>query len=284
LKSDSRDLENRSLLQYALFRWESAVVLAMTLVLVVFIPDPFRGVLTVWRWWMWIILGGLAEVLIVLTTVSDPGVRARIASDRLRAQFDLDAIVDVDIRQQVAGVLDLWEQMKLVLAHADAGTRKRDGRLRASLQAIADDAALWIGALYGLARRLSDYRDQSEPGSPLYKHKESISGAIPALEERLARTADAQARAQLEREIAGRQALLDELERLDGLAEKAASRLASSHGALEAIYTQMQLVAARGVEGRRVQQLRGVVADHIRSLSELDQEIAERYERVSERA
>jgi hypothetical protein len=278
------------LLQYALYRWESAVILAMTLILVVLVPDPFRGVLTVWRWWMWIVLGGLAEVLILLTTVSDPDVRARIAGDRLRSQFDLDAIVDVDIRQQVAGVLDLWEQMQVMLAKASPGrvrspsTQRRNGRLRARLQTIADDAALWIGALYGLARRLSDYRDQSEPGSPLYKHKESIPDAIQALEERLAQTADAEAKAQLEREIAARQALLGELERLDDLAEEAASRLASSHGALEAIYTQMQLVAARGVEGRRVQQLRGVVADHIRALSELEQEIAERNERVSERA
>ncbi len=118
----------------------------------------------------------------------------------------------------------------------------------------------------------------------LQQDQKSIAGVVQALEERLPRTADTKARTQLKQEIDDKQTLLEELERLDELTERAASQLATSYSALETVYTQMQLVAARGVDSRRVQQLREEVAGTVRSLSELEQEIAERVERVVERA
>ena len=97
----SREQERRALLSYAFFRWESAVTLAMTLLLAILLPDPFRGAVPLWGWWMWIVLGVLAEALIVGTTLTDLDVRARIASQLFRDRLNLDALSDSDLRQQL---------------------------------------------------------------------------------------------------------------------------------------------------------------------------------------
>lgn len=259
------------MLSYALYRWESAVILAMTLILAVFVPDPFRGAAPFWRWWIWIALGALAEGLIVVTTLSDPDVRVQIASQRIRSRFGLDEIADVDLRQRIAQALGIREQMEAMLQ------RTRDRTLGARLGVLADTVSDWIGALYALVGRVDGYRNDAV----LRRHRSAIPDAIRTLESQLAKTAGpGPGRAEIERALADKRADWAQLERLDKLVESAISELDDSQGALETIYTEIQLIAARSVDGHRVEdrdieQLRGDIADHIRSLSEIEQELDE---------
>jgi hypothetical protein len=267
--------ERSALLSYALFRWESAVTMAMTLILVVFVPDPFRGAVPFWGSWIWIALGALAEGLIVVTTLSDPDVRVRIVGQSIRARFGLDAIADVDLRQRIAKSLDTREQMEAMLQ------RTRDRTLAAQLGVIADAVSDWIAALYTLVQRVDAYRNNTV----LRRNRSAIPNAIRTLESQLAGTAGPGpgwpgGQAEIERALADRQAAWAQLEHLDKLVESAISELDDSQGALETMYTEMQLIAARSadghrVEGRVVEQLCGEIADHIRSLSEIGHEIVE---------
>jgi hypothetical protein len=272
--SRSSDRERRSLLLYALFRWESAAVIGLTLILVVLIPDPFQGILAFWRWWIWLVLGGSAEALILLTTLFDPEARTQVKSSRLRTQYNPKSIVDLDLRQQMRGILDLREQMEMMLQ------RTRNRQTRSLLRTIAEDTDPWIGAMHRLARHLSDYRDHTT----LHQNQRSLPSVIQALKKRLAQTTDNQAKAQLEGEIDDKRVWLEQLERLGELEKVASLQLEADRDALETIYTQMQLLAARGSDGPRVRHLRSSVADRTRALAELEQEIVKRYEQVSERA
>lgn len=272
------------MLLYALFRWESAAILAMTLILAVFVRDPFQGTVSFWRWWMWIVLGVLALVLIVGTTLTDPDARAQIATQLIRAQFDLDDIADLDLRQRIASALECREQMESMLQ------RTRDGRQGTPLGAMADDVTNWIAAQYALARRIDDYRSDAV----LHRNRSTTSTTIKTLQRQLAGTTDPKKRAEIERTLAEKQSEWTQLERMDKLIESAASQLAASQGAMETIYTQMQLNAARGADRRRtnrsrndgriVQQLRADVADRMRILSDLEQEIDKSHQQVIERA
>jgi hypothetical protein len=262
--------ERSALLSYALFRWESAVTLAMTLILAVFVPDPFRGAVSFWGAWVWIALGVLAEALIVLTTLSDPDVRVRIVGQLIRARFGLDAIADVDLRQRIAKSIDTREQMEAMLQ------RTRDRTVAAQLGVIADAVSDWIAALYALAQRI----DHDRNNTVLRRNRGAIPNAIRTLESQLARTTGPEARAEIERALAARRAEWTQVEHLDKLVESAISELDDSQGALETMYTEMQLIAARSadghrVEGRVVEQMRGEITDHTRSLSEIGQEIVE---------
>ena len=73
-------------------------------------------------------------------------------------------------------------------------------------------------------------------------------------------------------------------QRLDKSAERASAQLDVSSSALEAIYIQMQLVAAKGADSRRLRQLREEIAGHAQSLSGLNDEIAESIEQIAERS
>ena len=71
----------RAQISYAIFRWESAVTVSATLLLIVFLPDPFAGRLPFWQWWFWLVLGIVAEALIIITSFNDPATQARGVSE-----------------------------------------------------------------------------------------------------------------------------------------------------------------------------------------------------------
>jgi hypothetical protein len=80
LQDELRDRAARALLSFAVFRWESAATLAITLILLFLVPDPFGGSLPFWRPWFWPVLGAIAEALIVVTSIYDPAVRERVVA------------------------------------------------------------------------------------------------------------------------------------------------------------------------------------------------------------
>ena len=200
--------DRRARLSYALFRWESAAILALTLVLAVLVPDPFRGALPAWRWWFWLILGFLAEAGIVLTTLQDPDVRTQVASDRVRNQLAPTTIANVDYRQIAERALQHRDEIELMFQH----TRRKAER--ETLGQVVDDATLWTSSIVRLAQRLDDHPDQNQ---------------VPA---------------------------------------QAESLLQDSLRALETTYARLQLIAAQGLNERRVIQLCGEIRDQARVLQE----------------
>ena len=200
--------DRRALLSYALFRWESAAILALTLILVVLVPDPFQGALPAWRWWFWLVLGVLAETGIVLTTLGDPDVRAQVASERVRARLAPAMIANVDYRQIAEQALHHRTEFELMFQH----TRRKAER--EPLRHVVQDATHWTASIVRLAQRLDDHPDQNH---------------VPA---------------------------------------QAESLLQDSLRALETTYARLQLIAAQGLNERRVEQLCGEIRNQVRVLQE----------------
>lgn len=213
-----RRRERRALLSTAFFRWESAVTLAVTIILTVLLPDPFQGVLPIWNRWSWVILGGIAELLILVTTLRDPNAQAQVTSVLVAEQFPLSQLIDIDIRQQVADALRYREQMEQLIV------RIRTRALRDGLHELADRVTDWIAAMYRLAVRL----DASLLAAT------STSSSSPAND--------------------GHQVA------------DAGAALAASVKAIESVYVQMQLVAARGFESTRLRTLRAQINEQTDTL------------------
>jgi hypothetical protein len=216
LFTELREQEHRALLSYAVFRWENAVTLAVTLILAVFLPDPFGGALPFWGWWAWIALGAIAVALIAATTIQDPDLRARVASETVRAQFDLNKIVNGERCQKIVEALDCREKMEVIVQ------RTRPKAQRERLQTTADDVSRWIRAMYDLVLRLDG--EQTPTGRSVGP---------------------------------------------DDVIQTAEAQLDASQQALERTYVQMQLVAAQGVDERRMQPIQNGIADHVRRLQEV---------------
>jgi hypothetical protein len=173
-----RKQERRALLSFALYRWESAAILALTLILVVLVPDPFGGALLAWRWWFWLILGLGAELLIVASTVLDADVRAKLASDRWRAQIAPPAISNVDYRQIADRAVRHQAEMELLRQR----TRRQSQRER--LRPITDEVSGWAAAIVRLAERLDDYPD---PNKVPVQAESTLQDSLAALQTTYAR-------------------------------------------------------------------------------------------------
>jgi hypothetical protein len=268
LSDELRERAVRALISFAVFRWESAVTLAATLILSVLIPDPFRGVLPFWRWWFWIIIGTIAEALIVVTSIYDPQVRERVVGEMFREKFNPREIASAECRLKITRALEYREQMEVLLQRA------RDGALRTHLEATVSDVSDWISNMFSLAQRLDDYKSSTV----LQQDLASVPAAIQDLQKRLQAEKQGQVRAQLEQTIKNKQAQLAQLQHLDSTMERAELQLDDTLSAMGTIYAQMQLIGAKDIDSGRAQRLREDIGDQIDSLHDIVQTMDEVYQ------
>jgi hypothetical protein len=267
LHDELRDRAARALLSYAIFRWESAVTVAITLILSILARDPFGGALAFWHWWFWVVLGVVAETLIVVTSIYDPGVRERVVATMFREKFDPTEIATPAYRQKVTKALEYREQMEFLLQHT------RDGALRTHLEATVNDISDWISNIFTLARRL-DYYSRS---TILRQDKDVIPRELQALADRIKNETEPAVRAQLQRSIEQKRAQLEQLDRLDSTMERAALQLDETLSAMGTVYAQVQLIDARDIDSGRAQRLQQDIADQVQSLSDVQQAMDEVY-------
>ncbi|MBN1639834.1 MAG: hypothetical protein JXA09_01270 [Anaerolineae bacterium] len=267
LQDQLRERAARALISFAVFRWESAVTLALSLILAFLVPDPFAGSLPLWRWWFWLVLGAGAEALIVVTSIYDPAVRERVVAQMFRQKFDPSEIATPAYREKVVRALEYREQMEYLLQ------RTRDGALRTHLEASVGDVSEWISNMFALASRLDHY----SRSTVLQQDQSALPGQIAALEQRLAGEADARVRAQLQQSIAQKRAQLQQLERLDNTMDRAQLQLDDTLSAMGTVYAQMQLIDAKDIDSGRALRMREDIADQVNSLNDIAQAMDEVY-------
>jgi hypothetical protein len=267
LRDELRERAARALISFAVFRWESAVTLALTLILAFLVPRPFGGSLGVWRWWFWLVLGAIAEILIVVTSIYDPAVRERVVAQMFREKFNPREIATPAHREKLVRALDYREQMEYLLQ------RTRDGALRTHLEASVGDVSEWIGNMFNLATRLDHY----SRSAVLQQDRTALPGQIAALEQRLAAESDARVQTQLQQSIAQKRAQLEQLERLDNTMDRAALQLDDTLSAMGTIYAQMQLIDAKDIDSGRATRMREDIADQVNSLNDIAQTMDEVY-------
>jgi len=263
LIQDLRQRASKALLSYAIFRWESAVTLSGSLILAVLFPNPFPF----WQWWFWLILGLLAEVTIVVTSLYDPDVRERVVAEMFREKFNPREIVTSSYREKIVKALAYREQMEELLQHT------KSGALRTHLEATVNDVSEWISNMFSLARKLDRY----QASNILQQDLKAVPQDIQNLEQRLAAETDMQVRAQLKQSIQNKRAHLQQLERLDNTMERAALQFDDTLSSMGTVYAQMQLIGAKDIDSGRAQRLRENIADEVHSLQDVVEAMDEVY-------
>ena len=71
------------MLQHAFFRWESAVVIALTLLLTVFGSNLAEFMPN----WVWLLGGIIAEAALVYSSYSDPETGRKVVAEMLQSEF-----------------------------------------------------------------------------------------------------------------------------------------------------------------------------------------------------
>ncbi len=253
-----------AIIQYALFRWENAVVLGLVILLTFFYPHPFPG----WPRWGWAALGGMGLLALILSSLTDAEAGAEALRMLYREQFDPRRIADPQLRKAVEEALEY--QMRIE-THA---RKQRPGVLRDRLEDTASQLADWIANIYKLAVRLDAYRRDR-----LLAHEEkTVPKEIEALKRRLEFERNPDVRDELQQVIESKGKQWAALRALRTRMKQAELQLEQSLTALATVYSQIQLINAQDVESGRSERLREDIREQVARLNDLVDSLNEVYE------
>ncbi len=265
------DLEKRArraIFWHALLRWESAVIIALTLVL-----SAFLGLLALVGffplWWSFAVLGIglLIEAVIFVSSLTDEEENARVVAALLRDQYQPKHLRSRKLKGQLDKAL---EYQGLIL---NTLQRTAEGVLRDRLGRATEPIDDWIKAIYQLASRLDVY----EQNQVIKRDLRSVPVAIEQFQKRLANEDNPTVQATLRNTIADKERQWKYLSQLQNTMEKAEYQLESTLAALGTVYAQLQTIDLRGAEKGRAERLRAEIDEQVAQLQDLSQAMDEVY-------
>lgn len=244
-----------AILQNALFSWQTAVTLIVTLVL--FFGVDLAANLPFWEQWMWLVLGGLMEAAFVIATITDPQASQEAMTRQFERQYDLNAIKNRVSRQRLSDALEYRSNM-VTLA------KRAGGALRISLLDTVNDVNNWIDHMYNLAEHV----DSFESNELVERDRRMVPQQLDKTRLRLERETDENVRRDLERQVQQLEQQLANLEATANSVRRAEIQLESTLSSLGTIYAQMSLLGTKEVDSRRAQRLRLDIQDEVSSLQD----------------
>jgi len=245
----------RAIVQHAFLRWESALVVAGTLLLSFFFAKPFAW----WPWWGWPALGLIAEALIVYTSMSDPSTAAKVVGSIFREEFDPRQIGDRELRGKLSQAVEYRERID------QAVREQRQGALKEHLTEMSTGIDDWVSQMFRLARRLVAFRGDGI----ITRDLQEVPREVERLGARLRLETDASVRKQMEATLASKMAHRRSLSSLEDTMERADLQMDHSLAALGTVYSQVLLIGAREVDSSRTQRLREDIRQQVLSLQDM---------------
>ena len=251
------------MLSFAIFRLESALTIAATIILIFLFPRPFPW----WQQWYWLIIGVVAEALIIYTSLSDPALAQKVVSDMLRGEFNARELRSAKYRDKVGKALEYRERIEGVIR------RSRQGVLRSHLEEDARRITEWVANVFGLAKRLDAY----ENDEIIERDTRSVQSALKDYEARLRLESNEAVRQQMQEAIRSKKTHWDNLQRLQNTMEKAEFQLENTLSAMGTVYTQLQLIGAKDVDSSRARHLREDISEQVKALQDVAEAMDEVY-------
>lgn len=254
----------RTIVQYAIFRWESAVILAGTIVLTSLFPKPFP-------WWPilgWPLLGVLGIAFIVVSSITNVKANAALLLKLSQAEYDLKTIQQQELRHEVELALEYQRRI------ASQVRRKETSVLWDRPEDTANQLDDWIANVYRLAKRLDVYRRDSL----LSNQREMVPGEIEELTVRRKQEDNPIFQQQLDELLESKQKQLEAMEALDTRMKQAELQLAQTLAAMATVDSQVKLIDAQEVESGRSERLRTDIQEQIARLNDLIGSINEVYD------
>jgi hypothetical protein len=258
----------RAILTRSVYRWESAVIIALTMVMsLLTLTGVIPALFGIVQWWFWILLGTLGEAALVWSSLKDPEFRARAVAEMFREKFNARAIKSKKLRSRVEKALEYRDRIDEVI-----GT-SREGVLREHLKDVSRGITDWMENVFRLAGRLDAYHADEV----IRQDVQSVEPAIEHLKKRLALEDDDTVKRQISQAIAQRQIQRDNLRKLENVMERAEFQLESTLTAMGTVYSQMMILGSRDVGSGRAQRLQQDIADQVEALQDVVQTLDEVY-------
>jgi hypothetical protein len=240
---------------YAFFRPESALTIGLIIVLTAVFRHPFEW----WPAWGWLAVGGVAEVIIIVSSLTDQMTGQRVVADMFRQKYNSRSLASPELRARAEKALDYWSQIERALKAAPAGV------LRDHMADTVSGITGWIDSIFRLALRVDAYRGDGL----VQKDLAGLPGSMKDLATRLACEDDVSVREQIQTTIEQKQEQLANLEKLQNIMEKADYQLETTLTAMGTVYSQVLLIGTQDIEGSRAQRLKQDIAEQVASLQDI---------------
>ncbi len=256
VNTEARQKVFGTLLANALLRWETLVTLMVTLILFLFVGDvtlPFME----WQPWFWLVLGGLAETVLVASTLADPEATEQALAEDFEREYDLRNIRNRISRERLR---DAFEYRRNMLKLADAAR----GAMRTRKRTLISDINDWIAHMYNLANRIDYFEDNDLAARDL----QQVPRKIAEVKRLIKNDANEQTRRDRMQQLELLQKQLMSLEASARTIKRAEIHLESTLSALGTVYAQMSLLGTKDTGSTRGQRLSIEIKDEIDKLQD----------------
>jgi hypothetical protein len=248
----------RKFVEHALFRWESAVAISLTLVLAALaaftplLPDSAT---------LWIILAGLlVEAGLIASSLTDKELYQKVMVEALRREFDPKTIADRNLRQQFQQALDYRTRIEHAIQE------QSDGLLKDELLNTFGQIDDWLDHIYTLTQKLSRYRERLPK---INQDRARAQRRIEELQTEFIIEEDETVKKQMMATIHSLQRQLETLAGVENTMQRAQLQIDNSLAHLGTIYSQTLLMEARGIDSSRARRLRQEISDEVTELGEV---------------
>ena len=253
-----RERVQKALLQEAIVRPESALVISITLLLAVFAPQV--GFLDFIPFWVWLLGGVLAEGALIYSSLSDPEFGRKVAAKELRREFHPENLSDPQLQQRVNEALDYRSRIEKTIREQD------DSMVRDELSETAAQIDAWLEHIYNLAQRIDRYQQERDV---LERDRDRTEIRIKELKDLLSKEDNKSIKDQISSTLESKERQLATLKKLAKTIQRAELQLESSHTLLATIYSQTMLVDAKDIDSGRSRRLRQEISDEVDELQDM---------------
>lgn len=245
-----------AMLTNALLRWETLVTLMVTVILFLFVRDVNLPMLE-WQPWFWLVLGGLAETVLVASTLSDPEATEQALAEDFEREYDLRNIRNRLSRERLR---DAFEYRRNMMKLAD----RSKGSMRTRLRTLVNDVSDWISYMYNLAERI----DLFESNEIILRDRQQVPRKIAEVKQQIKSERDERTRLDRDQQLKLLQQQHVSLEASASIIKRAKIQLESTLSALGTAYAQMSLLGHKDSGSARGQRLSIEIKDEIDKLQD----------------
>jgi len=260
----------RAIFWHALLRWESAVIIALTLVIFSFLAllSLASGSSFSFLWALVAVgVGLLTEAIVFYSSITDEEENAQVVANLLRDQYKPK---NLRSRKRKAQLNKALEYQALIISTVQ---RTREGVLHDRLTRATEPVDDWIEAIYRLAARLDGY----DLNQVIKRDLRSVPLSIEDFKKRLSAEDDPAVQTTLRNTISDKERQWEQLSHLQNTMEKAEYQLESTLAALGTVYAQLQAIDVRGAEKGRAERLRQDIDEQVVQLQDLSEAMDEVY-------
>jgi hypothetical protein len=248
----------KAILQESFYRWESAVIISLALLLAVLSNNV--EFLNVIRPWMWLLGGLIAEAGLVYSSLSDPKFSQKVVEKLLHHDFQPERLQDKHLQEQIKEALDYRSRI-------GAAIRERnDTMIRDELSQTAAQIDEWLEHIYSLAQRIDKFQQEQKI---VARDRKRAEIRIQQLEKELALETDTAVRQQIEVTLGGLRRQIATLDSLESTIQRAELQLENTLTHLGTIYSQTMLAEAKDIDSSRARRLRHEIAEEVTELNDM---------------